>query len=100
RVVISDFGCPIERLERLLFITGSERDFTKAFVGVEVARIKRDGSIGIVDGLVSASKIFCRDECQLQQRSGSVRVCFNRVFQNIDRLWKIILSRKQRRDSG
>ena len=64
-VVILDLGCAIEGLERLLLISGGERDFAEALVGLDVLRIERNSSIDVINGLIRAAKIFCIDKCEL-----------------------------------
>jgi hypothetical protein len=98
-IIIGGRGGPVQRLQGSFLISSRERNFTKPFVSVDVMRFEHDSTINVIKGLIGPSKIFCVDERKLQQRFRSTRIRFDGVFQNVDRLRKIILPRKQYRDA-
>ncbi len=67
-------------------------------------RIQSDGAVGIIDSLIRFLEILRINERQLVIRFGVVRVCFDRVFQDVNCLWKIFLLYQQnghaRRERG
>jgi len=60
-------------------------------ISLYVSWIQRDGTIGVIDGLIRFLEILRIDKSELAVRIGIVRICFNCVLQNVDGLRKIIL---------
>jgi hypothetical protein len=78
-----------------LFLSGCELDFAKTLISLYVLRIQSNGAIGIIDRLVRFLEVLRINERQLLIRFGVVWVCFDCVFQDVNRLWKIFLLYQQ-----
>ena len=61
------------------------------------AGFKSDGPVGIIDSLIRFLEILRINECQLLIRIGILRVCLDCIFQDVNRLWKILLLYQQSR---
>src|SRR4029077_11074315 len=95
RIIAANFGGAVQCLERLFFFAGRNLDFAQALISLDVAWIKRDRLVGIIDRLISFLKIFGINKRELKIRIGPVGVGLDGIFQNIDRLRKVILPREQ-----
>ena len=94
-IVTANFCGALQSLERLFFLSCCNFDFDQTLVTVHVCRIQGDSAIGIIDRLIRFLQIPRIDKSELLIRLGIVRVCFDCVFQHVNRLWKIVLLYQQ-----
>ena len=73
-------GGTIQNVERLFFFSDRKLDFDKTLVSLYIARIERDGAIGIIDSLIHFLEILRIDEGQLAVGLGIVRICLDRIL--------------------
>ena len=90
-IVTANFCGAVENFECFFFLAGCDFNFDQALVSFCVSRIQCDGSIGIIDGLVDFLQILRVDVSELLIRPGISGVCFDCVFQHVNRLRKIIV---------
>src|SRR5206468_2575606 len=81
--------------ERFLFLSGCKFDFAKTLISFYVSRIQSDSAVSIIDSLIRLLEILRINERQLTIWFGLVRICFDCVFQHVDRLWIIFLLYQQ-----
>src|ERR1043166_9418833 len=92
-----NLGGAIQSLKFLSLLSRCELDFNQALITFYISRIQSDGAVGVIKGLVCSLQIPRVDESELLIRLGIIRICLDRIFQDIDCLWKIILLYQQTR---
>ena len=94
-IAARSFCSTLQNFECFFFFSRRQLDFAKTLISLDVSRIQCDRPVRILDSLVRFLEILRIDKSELAVRLGVVRVCFDRVFQNVNRLWKIILPDQQ-----
>ena len=82
-------------MARFFLFPGRQFDFAETLISFDVTRIECDGSVGVIDGLVGFLEILRIDKGELEIRIRLIGIGFDRVFQDIDRLRKIVLPCQQ-----
>src|SRR3954468_22771263 len=90
-----NFEGAIQSLECPSLLSCGKFDFNQTLITFHISGIQSDGAIGVINRLIRSLQISRVDKSELLVWLRLIRICLDRVFQYVDRLWEIVLLNQQ-----